>query len=116
MGTPRHAIVKTPVPVFGIEGRYAAALFSAANKNGALETVEKDLVAIQSSIKTDARLGDFLLDPSVSKGLKIEGIDGVCKALKVNELSKNLLAALAEQSVHFYLRCGGFLWYLDGRP
>ena len=37
----RHAIVKTPIPVFGIEGRYAAALFSAAQKNGALDAVEK---------------------------------------------------------------------------
>merc|ERR1711934_100470 len=94
----RHAIVKTPVPVFGIEGRYAAALYSAANKNGALEAVEKDLVAISSTMKTDPRLGDFLLDPSVSKGLKLDGIDGVCKTLKVNDLSKNLLSALAENN------------------
>jgi len=40
----RHALVKTPIPVYGIEGRYSAALFSAANKNSALEAVEKDLV------------------------------------------------------------------------
>merc|ERR1712080_692296 len=51
-----------------------------------------------STMKTDARLGDFLLDPSVSKGLKIDGINGVCKTLKVNDLSKNLLAALAENN------------------
>ena len=56
----KRAVVKTPIPVFGIEGRcetvpmgpacncilypcsrYAAALYSAANKNGALEAVEK---------------------------------------------------------------------------
>ena len=36
--------MKTPIPVYGIEGRYSAAIFSAANKNGALEAVEKDLV------------------------------------------------------------------------
>ena len=39
-----HFQVKTPIPVYGIEGRYSAAIFSAANKNGALEAVEKDLV------------------------------------------------------------------------
>jgi len=97
-GQANRAVVKTPVPVFGIEGRYAAALFSAANKNGALEAVEKDLASIAQTIKTDGRLGDFLLDPSVKKGLKIDGIDGVCKSLKVNDLSKNLLAALAENN------------------
>jgi F-type H+-transporting ATPase subunit O len=94
----RHAIVKTPVPVYGIEGRYAAALYSAANKNGALEAVEKDLAAIAKVIKTDPRLGDFLLDPSVKKGLKLDGINGVCKTLKVNDLSKNLLLAIAENN------------------
>ena len=30
--------------MYGIEGRYSAALFSAANKKDALEAVEKDLV------------------------------------------------------------------------
>ena len=37
-------LVKTPVPVYGIEGRYSAALFSAAQKKKSLETVEGDLV------------------------------------------------------------------------
>merc|ERR1712108_91428 len=36
-------LVKTPTPVYGTEGRYAAALYSAASKNKALEAVEKDL-------------------------------------------------------------------------
>merc|ERR1712080_622904 len=50
------------------------------------------------TMQTDGRLGDFLLDPSVKRGLKIEGINGVCKNLKVNDLSKNLLSALAENN------------------
>ena len=40
----KHAIVKTPIPVYGIEGRYSAALFSAAQKKKSLEAVEGDLV------------------------------------------------------------------------
>ena len=42
--TSRGALVKTPIPVYGIEGRYSAALFSAAEKKKALDTVEGDLV------------------------------------------------------------------------
>ena len=42
--TSKAALVKTPIPVYGIEGRYSAALFSAANKKKALDTVEGDLV------------------------------------------------------------------------
>lgn len=36
-----------PVQVFGLEGRYATALYSAASKQKALDSVEKDLVSIQ---------------------------------------------------------------------
>ena len=44
--TTNKALVKTPIPVYGIEGRYSAALFSAANKKKALDTVEGDLVRL----------------------------------------------------------------------
>merc|ERR1712088_800918 len=39
-----------------------------------------------------------LLDPSIKNNIKLDGIGGVCKTLKVNELSKNLLEALAENN------------------
>ena len=97
-GVSRHAIVKTPIPVFGIEGRYAAALFSAANKNGALDAVEKDLALLTKTMKEDPRLNDFLKDPSVKNNLKVDGIAGVCKKLKTSDLSVNLLSALAENN------------------
>jgi len=38
--------VKAPIQVFGIEGRYATALYSAAVKQKKLEAVEKDLVQL----------------------------------------------------------------------
>jgi len=94
----RHAVVKTPIPVYGIEGRYSAAVFSAANKKGALEAVEKDLGALTGLMKTDARLSEFLLDPSVKKGLKVDGLTGACKKLGFSELTTNLLLAMAENN------------------
>ena len=46
--TIRNAgLVKPPCQVSGTEGRYAAALFSAASKNKALDVVEKDLNTFQ---------------------------------------------------------------------
>merc|ERR1712037_1007288 len=67
-------VVKTPVPVYGIEGRYDAALFSAANKNGSLDAVEKDLKSISSTMESDPRLGSFLLDAANKK--EVEGALG----------------------------------------
>jgi len=39
--------VKAPISVFGVDGRYAHALYSAAVKEKKLESVEKELKAIQ---------------------------------------------------------------------
>jgi len=99
----RHALVKTPIPVYGIEGRYSAALFSAANKNGALEAVEKDLGTLSGLMKTDPRLSEFLLDPSVKKPLKVDGLTGACTKLGFSELTKNLLLAMADNNRISYI-------------
>merc|ERR1712223_1824296 len=66
--------------------------------SGALDAVDKDLKTISATMDTDSRLGSFLLDPSIKNNIKLDGIGGVCKTLKVNELSKNLLEALAENN------------------
>ena len=39
--------VQAPVKMFGVEGRYAHALFSAAAQKSAIEVVEKELVDFQ---------------------------------------------------------------------
>jgi len=41
------ALLQPPVQVFGLEGRYATALFSAASKQKTLDVVEKDLISFQ---------------------------------------------------------------------
>merc|ERR1712154_46541 len=66
-------MVKPPVAVYGVEGRYATALYSAASKQKALYAVEKDLSAFAAQIQKDKKLQDFLHDPSVNKALKADG-------------------------------------------
>ena len=39
-----------------------------------------------------------ILNAKIFSNIKLDGIGGVCKTLKVNELSKNLLEALAENN------------------
>jgi len=93
-----NAMVRAPAAVFGIDGRYATALYSAASKQKALDAVEKDLSAVSSALKSDSRLADFLNDPSVQKGLKVEGLGGVADKLKLSPLTKNLLLAMADNN------------------
>ena len=43
-------MLQPSLQVFGLEGRYATALFSAASKQKSLDAVEKDLVKFQVNI------------------------------------------------------------------
>ncbi len=76
--------VRPPVAVFGIEGRYATALYSAASKQKALDAVENDLKGFANQLQRDRRLKDFLLDPSVKKQLKVEGLSSACDKMKAS--------------------------------
>merc|ERR1711997_329621 len=51
----RLSLVQPPVQVYGIEGRYATALYSAASKNKVLPAVEKDLKTFETTLKKDPR-------------------------------------------------------------
>lgn len=81
-------MVKPPVQVFGLEGRYASALYSAASKNKTLDAVEKELTQFQQSIKTDAKLKEFLINPTLKRSLKVDALKHV--ATKVSRITKIL--------------------------
>jgi len=89
-------LVKTPVPMFGIEGRYVAALYSAASKQKKLDVVEKDLKQIQGLLKTDKRLADFVFDPSIKKNIKRDALTDGLKKKNYSPLTANFFGALAE--------------------
>jgi len=93
---PAKALIKPPIQVFGSEGRYASALYSAAMKNDSLAAVEADLVTMGGLLKTDPILKDFLENPLLKKELKHEGINGVLAKKDANELTVNLFGLLAE--------------------
>ncbi|KAG5681363.1 hypothetical protein PVAND_010805 [Polypedilum vanderplanki] len=89
-------LVKPPIQVFGIEGRYATALFSAASKTKALDAVEKDLTSFQTSFKSDPKLRDFILNPTIKRNAKAAALKDVASKVKFNPATGFLLEALAE--------------------
>ncbi|RZC36896.1 ATP synthase subunit O, mitochondrial [Asbolus verrucosus] len=95
-GSVANQLVKPPIQVFGINGRYATALYSAATKQKTLETVEKDLVKFQSTVKTDAKLREFILNPTIKRSLKSSALKSVASKISLNPQSSNLLQTLAE--------------------
>merc|ERR1711915_101600 len=92
----RQQLVQPPVQVFGLEGRYASALYSAATKTSALDAVDADMKVMAGLLKSDPLLKDFLTNPLISKELKAEAVTDVLSKKNASPLTVNLFSALAE--------------------
>lgn len=84
-------MIQAPVQVFGVEGRYASALYSAASKQKQLDQVEKDLKDIHGSLKKKGQLVDLLLDPSINRNKKRDIVASAIGSTKASKLTGNLL-------------------------
>merc|ERR1712212_655363 len=89
-------LVKPPIQLYSLEGRYASALYSAAHKQKALQQVEKDLQTFDGLLNKDKTLREPLLNPVISKSLKKDAISSVLSKSKASPLSINLFSAMAE--------------------
>ncbi|XP_026498633.1 ATP synthase subunit O, mitochondrial [Vanessa tameamea] len=89
-------LVKPPVQVFGLEGRYASALYSAASKKKTLDTVEKELKQFQEAIKADAKLKEFLMNPTIKRSLKVEAFKNLSSKTSMSPTTGNLMGLMAE--------------------
>lgn len=90
------AAVKPPIQLFGLEGRYATALYTAATKLGQLESVEKDLVQLQSAIKGKPQLRAIITSPIINRTLLQTTLKDVGTKANLSAATTNLLSLLAE--------------------
>ncbi|KAI7808402.1 ATP synthase subunit O, mitochondrial [Triplophysa rosa] len=92
---PVAKLVKPPIQVYGVEGRYATALFSAASKQKNLDKVEQELGRVASMIK-DPKLSSMVMNPHVKRSIKLKTfVDALTKA-KLSPITINLINVLAE--------------------
>jgi len=84
------------VQLFGIEGRYATALYSAASKEKQLDQVEKDLKEIQGLLKKKGGFYEYAINPSLQRNEKKALLTSALAATKASKLTGNLLGLLAE--------------------
>ncbi|KAG2231883.1 OSCP/delta subunit of ATPase [Thamnidium elegans] len=91
------AVIKAPITLFGLDGRYATALYTAAARQNTLEAVEKDLKTLNSAVEKDSTLKAFLENPTINRAAKMEGINAVLsKSGKANQITQNFFETLAE--------------------
>ncbi|KAH6645810.1 ATP synthase delta subunit-domain-containing protein [Truncatella angustata] len=91
--------VKAPVAVYGLDGTYATALYTAAVKSSSLDPTAKAINALGSLLEKDPKLVTILSTPTLSHSDKSQIVAELQKALGPsgsNETVKNFLSTLAE--------------------
>uniref|UniRef100_UPI0037E71F66 ATP synthase subunit O, mitochondrial n=1 Tax=Semicossyphus pulcher TaxID=241346 RepID=UPI0037E71F66 len=92
---PASKLVKPPIQVYGVEGRYATALFSAASKQNKLDQVEQELGRVSALIK-DPKLSSIVMNPHVKRSMKQKTFGDALTKAKVSPITINLINVLAD--------------------
>lgn len=91
--------VKPPVKLFGVEGTYASALYSAAAKESSIEAANSSLGKIGSLISKDGKMKHILGNPALSNADRGAVVDTLVKAEPgLDKSVVNMLKVLAENN------------------
>lgn len=88
---------KAPIPVHGVSGNYAQAVYSAAVKKSAKPQVAKDLAALQGAL-SNKRISEYMSDPFIDSKNKLSILNSVAAQQKMSPLTVNLFSVLAENN------------------
>ncbi|KAK6436540.1 ATP synthase F0 subcomplex subunit OSCP atp5 [Oleoguttula sp. CCFEE 5521] len=95
------ADTKPPVALFGLDGTYASALYTAAAKSSALDPVSKAMDSLAATFKRDPKLHAILTAPTLSVSDKKQIVAELHKSTGVTDKTKtldNFLDTLAENN------------------
>ncbi|XP_059824881.1 ATP synthase subunit O, mitochondrial [Hypanus sabinus] len=95
VANPASKLVMPPIQVYGVEGRYATALYSAASKQKKLDQVEQELQKINSIMK-DPKVYGVLTNPHIKRNIKQKTVNDVLTKQKVSPIMINFINLLAE--------------------
>ncbi|KAF2636518.1 OSCP-domain-containing protein [Massarina eburnea CBS 473.64] len=98
---PSNAANKPPLALFGIDGTYASALYTAAAKTSTLEPTSKSLESLSALFKRDPKLATVLEAPTLSVSDKQQIITELQKHIGGQDregIVKNLLETLAQNN------------------
>jgi F-type H+-transporting ATPase subunit O len=90
------SLVKAPIQLFGLEGRYAHAIYSAASKTNKLDAVDKDFQGLKNLFATEKKLVEILKTPTLTKEQKKNAVNELAVKRNASEITVNTLSLLAE--------------------
>lgn len=93
---------KPPIPLFGIDGTYASALYTAAAKTSSLDQAAKALASLTEIFKRDKKLSAILSAPTLTSTDKDQIVNELIKHIggggAGNNTIKNFLKTLADNN------------------
>ncbi|GAQ34668.1 ATP synthase F0 subcomplex subunit OSCP atp5 [Aspergillus tubingensis] len=92
--------VKPPVSLFGVDGTYATALFTASAKSASLDQTSKALASLGQTLKADRKLTTIISAPTLTVADKQQIVQELQKVAGADkgDILKNFLATLAENN------------------
>jgi len=87
---------EAPIALFGVAGRYATAIYTAAAKKKELEAVEGDLKMLSDTMAASAPFKAYVTDPGVPRAAKASKMIEIMTAAGASGTTKNAMATLAE--------------------
>ncbi|XP_024388348.1 ATP synthase subunit O, mitochondrial [Physcomitrium patens] len=96
-GAGKEKHIEVLLPMFGVAGKYASALYVVAVRGKALDTIKADLMQVTGVAGMPGTLfAEFMKDPSISKASRVATVEAVFKATNFHGVTKNFMNLLAE--------------------
>lgn len=89
---------KPPIQLFGVDGTYASALYSASAKAGSLDAVSSALNRLQGTLKSDPKVAGLISNPTLSNADKAVVVDVLSKSIGNEKSVTNLLKVMSENN------------------
>jgi F-type H+-transporting ATPase subunit delta len=89
--------VTSSMPISSVVlSRYAGALIDLAEKDKAVEKIQKDLADLRGMIDSSDDLNALIISPMISKSAQEKAINDIAAKAKLHKLTKNFLGVLVE--------------------
>lgn len=89
---------KPPVPLFGVDGTYANALYSASVEQSSVDASYQGLTKVAELLKQDKKVNQFLTNPALDLDDRKTIVDTIAKSLSLDKTVHNFLGVLSENN------------------
>ncbi|EGV61959.1 ATP synthase F0 subcomplex subunit OSCP atp5 [Yamadazyma tenuis] len=90
--------VKPPIQLFGVDGTYANALYSASAQDSSIDKTFQALTRINELVTQDPKVSGYLTNPALSKEDRAIVIDTIASNLKLEKPIVNFLTVLSDNN------------------